>query len=66
MDHRTSPRIVVFPESGPQGPGRPVQIGSEDVGIAESWDDLDRLLQQHGVPPEVPVLWRGGDADTWV
>jgi hypothetical protein len=66
MDHRTPPRVVVFPmESGPQGPGRPVQVGSQDVGIAESWDDVDRLLQEHGVPPQAPVLWRGGGADIW-
>lgn len=59
--------VTVWPmESGPQGPGRPVEIGDRYVGIAESWTDVDDLLDQAGVPETAAVwTWIGGTGDVW-
>lgn len=66
MSNRTDPLVVVWPmESSPQGAGRPVEVDTVMVGRADSWEELDLLLLQAGLPTDTVVLWRGGGADRW-
>ena len=59
--------VTVWPaENGPAGPGRPVEVRGELVGIAESWADIDELLERAGVPKAAAVWrWIGGASDVW-
>ena len=57
--------VVWGMESGPEVPGRPVAVGSRGIGIAESWQDVDRLLAAASVAADADVVWQGGDADQW-
>ena len=51
--------------SGPRGPGRPVSVEGRVIGIAESWDEVDAILERAGLPEDADVEWVGGDAMAW-
>ena len=62
----TATKVVVWGmESGPQGAGRPVQAGRDDIGIAENLADVFRLIEEAGITTGIDLIWRHGDADTW-
>ena len=52
-------------ESGPAGAGRPVVVNGWVVGIAESSDDVDKILERAGLAEDASVDWIGGDAMAW-
>jgi hypothetical protein len=52
-------------ESGPGGAGRPVVVDGWVIGIAESWDDVDKILERAGLPQDVTVDWIGGAETVW-
>lgn len=59
-------RVIVWPmESGPAGPGRPVEIDGREAGIAQDWADVDRIVAAAGLDPSTPVVWRGGGPNVW-
>lgn len=59
-------QVVVWGmESGPAGRGRPVQIGTEVVGVAENVADVFRLIGGVGLTGRVDVVWHCGGAGDW-
>jgi hypothetical protein len=59
-------RVVVYAmESSLQGPGRPVEIGGQDVGIVQGPDELDDLIDWAGLSFPVRIAWVGGGPDVW-
>jgi hypothetical protein len=64
MDKGTLVVVWAF-ESGPQGSGRPVTLDSEDIGVAETWDEVDQLLARAGVTADTDVIFRGDEPDYW-
>ncbi|MEZ0095438.1 hypothetical protein [Streptacidiphilus sp. EB129] len=51
-------------ESRP-GPGRPVRIFGEDVGIAQGPDDVAWMIDWAALPEDTPVTLRAGGPGDW-
>ncbi|SEM19740.1 hypothetical protein [Streptacidiphilus jiangxiensis] len=60
-------RVIVHgTEAGTaNGPGRPVNVDGQDIGVAVDLDDLLLLLEEHDVYDLDTVEWRGGGPDEW-
>ncbi|MEY9962676.1 hypothetical protein ABIA33_000702 [Streptacidiphilus sp. MAP12-16] len=62
--------VVLPPETGSAGTGRRVQLGHHVVALAESRDDVYRLLDMAGLTEWVEldptiIEWRLGGPDVW-
>lgn len=62
--------VVLPPETGSAGTGRRVQLGRQVVALAESRDDVYRLLDMAGLTEWVEldptiIEWKLGGPDVW-
>ena len=65
MTSNTKADAIVGPmQSGP-GARRPVEVDGWVVGIAESREGVEAILERAGLPDDAVVEWIGGDETAW-
>lgn len=52
-------------ESGPAGPGRPVEVEGEVIGIAEAPVEVFTLVEAAGITGPVDLVWADDDPGAW-